>query len=175
MNEITFYPSQKKTFTAFFIALLFSFLTVYMAYSETFLSKSWCIATSMLAFFGVVALFLLYSMMFKKTPYLILNENGILAHACPFIEWNNVKNIYFKKIKAETYLCIQPYNSDKLIDEEKLSCAKSEAKKLNLATYQKMFGTAVAISVDHLPIKQAELLDLINKFKSHWAAEYLKN
>ena len=171
MKEILFYPSKMKNLITIFILVLFSSPVIYFLYSKILFSKDWCIALGVLAIFGVLLVTIFYTTFVKPTPSLKLNETGIFTQRCPFIEWSNVRNVQVKKKGWATFLCIYPYNVNKLLDREKLSYIK----KLKLSLTKAMFGTIIAVKMDNLSISQKDIFELINEFKKNWADKYLRN
>ena len=176
MKEILFYPSRKKNLVTIFISILFASFAIYFLYSEFLFSKGWCIALGFFIFFCALSVTIFYTTFIKPIPFLKLNENGIFAHKCPFIEWNNVRDIKIKNIRTgvvkKVFLCILPYNASKLVNQERLGFFK----KLDLSVTQATFGTIVAARIDDLSISsQKDLIELINEFKKNWATKYLKN
>lgn len=171
MKEILFYPSRKKSLITIFISILFSSLAIYFLYSDMPFSRDWWIGFVMLGLFGVGSIIILYTTFINPVPSLILNEQGIFAYKCPFIEWNNVRDIQIKKQKWVTFLCVLPYNASKLIDQEKLGYLK----KLNLYLNSMIFGTIIEVRIDDLSITRTDLIELISEYKKNWADTYLKN
>lgn len=171
MKEILFYPNKMKNLVIIFISILFSSLAISFLYKEILFSKNWFIALACLGFFGVLLLVLLYKTFINPIPYFKLNEIGLSANKCPFIEWNNVRNVQIKKKAWAAFLCIFPYNANKLVDKENLSAIK----KLKLSIIKAIFGTVIVIRMDDLYISQKDVLDLINEFKKNWADKYLRN
>jgi hypothetical protein len=175
MKEILFYPSKNKNLITIFISTLFSSLAFYFLYSEILFSKSWWIALGALIFFCVVSVIILYTKFIKPIPSFKLNENGILAYKCPFVEWNNVRDIKIKNVRTKgirtVYLCVFPYNINKLVDQENLSYLQ----RLHLFITQSISGTIVAARIDDLSVSQKDLIELINEFKKNWAANYLRS
>lgn len=171
MKEILFYSGKMKKLVTFFISILFSSLAIYFLYSEILFSKNWLIALGCLGFFCAVAVAILYKTFIKPIPSFKLNESGIFAHKCPFIEWNNVRNVQINKKAWAVFLCIFPYNVNKLADREKLSYIK----KLKLSITKALFGTIVVVRIDDLSISQNHLIELISEFKKNWADKYLRS
>lgn len=168
MNDVVLYPSKKKLILVFFAALLFFGFGLYFVVTEGVFSKhSWCFLFALIL--GVIGIIQISYLLFVKcNPRVILNNQGLRAQGCPFITWENVRNVYIKKIKTETYVCIAPYNEQALSLDE-----FGFARKFLLSMNQALIGTMIYIPMTGLSTSQDELLALINEFKQQSTTKQL--
>lgn len=122
---------------------------------STSTSERWSGLASIL-FFGLGSLYAV-ARIARRTPALILHPSGIFIHGAGFLLWDEISDVFVTRIQRQLFLAIDVKDVDALLSRQ--SWPKARLTKMN----RSLFGAAVYISTNTLPMSVEELIQSIER------------
>lgn len=148
------YPSRRKLlllacFGAGFVALGFFLLR------STSTWEHW-IGLASILFFGLCTLHIVVRIA-RRTPTLIIHPSGIFIHGAGFLRWDEISDVFVKRIQGQLFLAIDVKDVEALLSRQ--SWPKARLMKMNRG----LFGAAVYISANALPMSIEERIQSVQQ------------